>query len=138
MDTPRRAVCADVSAKKPAASSFLPRVFLFPPPRRVRSTRLTRPSSPLPDPPSQAAKAGNEYAEGAVASFEALPKRIRNLQKKAMRESAGVKLYAPQKGWPRGYEFGSHRMRRKLRPSDWDAALQASWHAPGDKGELAW
>lgn len=43
MDTPRRAVCADVSAKKPAASSFLPRVFLFPPPRRVRSTRLTRP-----------------------------------------------------------------------------------------------
>lgn len=138
MDTPRRAMRADVSAKKPAASSFPPCVFLSPPPRRVRSTRPTRPSSPPPDPPSQAAKAGNEYAEGAAASFEALPKRIRNLRKKATRESAGVKLYAPQKGWPRGYEFGSHRMRRKLRPSDWDAALQASWHAPGDKGELAW
>lgn len=115
-----------MSATKPA--TFFPASFS--PPSSDRAP------PPLPYPPSQAAEAGNEYAGGTAASFEALPKRIRNLQKKATLESAGVKLHAPQKGWPRGYEFGARRLRRKLTPSDWDAAQRASW--PVYEGELAW
>jgi hypothetical protein len=47
------------------------------------------------------------------------PKRVKNLQKKAknVEDPLLPKKYA-QKGWPRGYEFGTHRMTRKLRSSE--------------------
>ena len=47
------------------------------------------------------------------------PKRVKNLQKKAMQieDTLLPKKYV-QKGWPRGYEFGTHRMTRKLRSSE--------------------
>ena len=47
------------------------------------------------------------------------PKRVKNLQKKAknVEDPLLPKKYV-QKGWPRGYEFGTHRMTRKLRSSE--------------------
>jgi hypothetical protein len=64
----------------------------------------------------------SEYAEAylpGVSSGKLLPKRVKNLHKKALRFEDPLlpKKYA-QKGWPRGYEFGTHRMTRKLRPSE--------------------
>ena len=32
-------------------------------------------------------------------------------------------LFTKQKGWPRGFEFGSHRLHRKFRQSDWEHAM---------------
>ena len=46
-----------------------------------------------------------------------MPKRVKNLQRKALKEAAGTSQTA-QKGWPRGYEFKVHRMTRKFR-NDW-------------------
>ena len=48
-----------------------------------------------------------------------LPKRVKNLQRKAAKEAAGVTSWAPQKGWPRAFEFKFHRTPRKFRASDW-------------------
>ena len=64
----------------------------------------------------------SEYAEAylpGVSSGKLTPKRVKNLHKKALRFEDPLlpKKYA-QKGWPRGYEFGTHRMTRKLRPSE--------------------
>ena len=105
MDTSHRGVFADVSATKPA--TFFPASF---------SPRPTAPLLLSPTLRRQAAEAGNEYAGGTAASFEALPKRIRNLQKKATLESAGVKLHAPQKDGleatssaPVAFDENSHR-----------------------------
>lgn len=54
-----------------------------------------------------------------MSSGKLLPKRVKNLQKKAKRVEDPLlpKKYV-QKGWPRGYEFGTHRMTRKLRTSE--------------------
>lgn len=54
-----------------------------------------------------------------MSSGKLLPKRVKNLHKKALRfEDPLLPKKVAQKGWPRGYEFGTHRMTRKLRPSE--------------------
>ena len=75
-----------------------------------------------------------------MSSGKLLPKRVKNLHKKALRFEDPLlpKKYA-QKGWPRGYEFGTHRMTRKLRPSElfWaerEARVSENDHSSG----LAW
>lgn len=78
----------------------------------------------------QAVKA-YEGAEGVM--FVALPKRLKNLQKKAAAEEAHASQFKQQKGWPRGYEFGSHRVNRKFRQSDWEHAM-SEWRKEGGEG----
>ena len=65
-------------------------------------------------------KKATRAALGETGEFGSLglPKRVKNLQRKALKEAAGVSQTAPQKGWPRGYEFKFHRMTRKFR-NDW-------------------
>ena len=107
-------------------------------------TRLSSPTASRSRPfRRQAAKATSEYAElyvPGVTSGKILPKRIKSMQKKALRfEDPPVPKKAAHKGWPRGYEFGTHRMTRKLRPSElfWaerEARVSENDHSSG----LAW
>ena len=54
-----------------------------------------------------------------MSSGKLITKRVKNLQKKAMQiEDPLLPKKYVQKGWPRGYEFGTHRMTRKLRSSE--------------------
>jgi hypothetical protein len=64
-------------------------------------------------------KKATRAALGETGEFGSLglPKRVKNLQRKALKEAAGTSQTA-QKGWPRGYEFKVHRMTRKFR-NDW-------------------
>jgi hypothetical protein len=83
----------------------------------------------------QAAKTSTEYAElyfpGVSNKFSgALPKRAKTLHKKALMAITedgfsffGSKRKYTQKGWPRGFEFGTHRVARKLRARDWENRL---------------
>lgn len=91
--------------------------------------------SPRPPFPKQAAK-GYEGAEAAGAALFALPKRLKNLEKKVVQEESLAALFSKQKGWPRGYEFGSHRLQRKFRQSDWDHAMM-EWQRQDADGDLA-
>jgi hypothetical protein len=79
-------------------------------------------SAPVVRRTEKAAKASSEYAElyfPGVSSGKLLTKRVKNLQKKAMQiEDPLLPKKYVQKGWPRGYEFGTHRMTRKLRSSE--------------------
>ena len=65
-------------------------------------------------------KKATRAALGETGEFGSLglPKRVKTLQRKALKEAAGTAQTAPQKGWPRGYEFKFHRMTRKFR-NDW-------------------
>jgi hypothetical protein len=67
----------------------------------------------------------------------ALPKRLKNLEKHARAEENLTALFTKQKGWPRGYEFGSHRLQRKFRQSDWDHAMTMEWQRQDGDGGFA-
>mmetsp|Transcript_6021 Transcript_6021/g.15350 ORF Transcript_6021/g.15350 Transcript_6021/m.15350 type:complete len:102 (+) Transcript_6021:133-438(+) len=91
----------------------------------------------------QAYQHASEVSDEASGVIFAIPKRIKRLEHKARIEAAGLTLFTPQKGWPRGFEFGVHRVTRKPRLGQmWDAA--ADWGGAEDaaaeeeKGKLAW
>lgn len=58
------------------------------------------------------------------------------MEKKVHQEESHAALVSKQKGWPRGYDFGSHRLQRKFRPSDWDHAMM-EWQRHDADGDLA-
>ena len=66
-----------------------------------------------------------------------IPKRLKNLEKKAAEEESLAARFRKQKGWPRGYEFGIHRIPRKFRQSDWDHAMEQWQREDGGDGKLA-
>ena len=101
--TPPPAILAHTSQAAESGSAFA--VFRAPP-RRVK--RLERHAHEL-----LLAEANNETGDARFSTH----KKARNTRR------AGD---APRKGWPRGLDFGSHRARRKLGPSDWSVAFAAS------------
>tara|TARA_B100001142_G_scaffold57294_1_gene56069 strand:- start:303 stop:671 length:369 start_codon:yes stop_codon:yes gene_type:complete len=95
------------------------------------------------DPPSSPAQAKSAYKYGEDAIYH-LPKRLKKLHRKIRDVETGKStLYSRyQKGWPRGFEFNSHRVRRHLSASmGWDPAglhLERWGGKKGDKDELAY
>ena len=67
----------------------------------------------------------------------AVEKRMRCLEKKAHREETQGRRLAPQKGWPRAFEFGWHRIPRKFRPSDWERLQTTRAEAEEGGGKFA-
>jgi hypothetical protein len=107
------------------------------------SFRAAAKRSPRTDHPSSPAQAKSAYKYGEDAIYH-LPKRLKKLHRKIRDVETGKStLYSRyQKGWPRGFEFNSHRVRRHLSASmGWDPAglhLERWGGKKGDKDELAY
>jgi len=89
-------------------------------PRSATTQMLRQAYSYIKREAARANKMQAGFLDDVAAHFKT-SKRVRKLEHKIAKAEADFvpKSTTPPKGWPRAYEFGTHRNNRHLRKQDW-------------------